>query len=312
MKKNHHIIPLKSQGFCFGVKNSVSLLYNALENSDFPKPFYLLGDLVHNKYVSEFFKAKGVTILKGESKLSLIDNINAGTIVITAHGASDEIKNKILEKGLYLLDTTCPIVKKSINNLIDYAKEGYTILYYGKNKHPETEYALSCSQKVHLIENSNDIANTIHSEKLILMCQTTMSEPKITEMASNIKMIYPKIINKATSCHATKVRQEQLLHILKTYYGNPNTCFLAVGDKMSNNTQKLLETAKEEGNLTSYLIETANDLNFNELKKYHNIIIASGTSTPLAIVNEIVEILNHLDTYKNDSIKSALKGEDYI
>ena len=313
MKKNYRIIPLKNQGFCFGVKNSVSLLYNALDNNEYPKPFYLLGDLVHNKYVSTFFHSKGVTILRGTDKLSLIDKIDNGTIVITAHGASNEIKNKILSKGLTLLDTTCPIVKKAINNLIDYTNAGYTVLYYGKKQHPETDYALSCSNKIYLIENKeNDLKNLQTSDKIILACQTTMSEANISEMSNRIKDIYPKIINKASCCHATKVRQEQLLNVLKTYYKRSDTCLLAIGDKMSNNTQKLLETARTKGQITSFLIETASDLNFSTLKKYQNIIIASGTSTPLAIVREVIEVLNHLDTYKNDTITSALKGEDYI
>ena len=282
-----NLIVLENQGFCFGVTRAIKLCEDNLNS--FKKPIYLLGDLVHNKNVSNYFESLGVTILKGNSRLEMLDKVNSGTVIITAHGVGSNIYNKIKEKGLDLFDCTCPFVKKASDLILEYINNNYDIIYIGKKNHPETEGVISESERIHLIENINDIDNLNIDNHLIgLSNQTTMSIYDIEDIVNKVKEKYPHVVILKTICNATKNRQKELSDCL-TNLNNQEFLCIVIGDPTSNNTLMLEKRAKSFKNGLTIKIEDKNMLDINLVKKYQNVVITSGASTPHVIVNEVID-----------------------
>ena len=169
---------LNPQGYCNGVKRAINICLEALENPNTKKPIYLLGSVIHNKYVNEEFIKKGAIILedKNKTRYELLDQINEGTIIISAHGVSPKVIAKAKDKNLNIIDTTCPNVSIIHNNIIKYLNEGYTCLYIGTNKHPECEGILEINSNIININNITDINNlNINNDKIYITNQTTLS-----------------------------------------------------------------------------------------------------------------------------------------
>ena len=145
-------------GYCKGVVNAIKLAKQTrTENPD--DKIYILGMLVHNSFVSDELASLGIVTLDDsfKNKEELLDEVNEGIIIFTAHGISDKIKNKAAAKDLRYVDATCVDVLKTQNIIRDHLDEGYEIIYFGKKKHPEAEAVLSISDKIHLVTNEKDL-----------------------------------------------------------------------------------------------------------------------------------------------------------
>lgn len=290
--KEKNIIVLKNQGFCFGVKSAIDLLEENINK--LPKPIYLLGNIVHNKFVKKHFEDLGVIVLENDTRINMLNNINSGSVVITAHGVSSSIYRLLEEKKIPYLDTTCPFVKKSSELILEYVNNGYDVVYIGKKKHPETEGIISESNHIHLIENINDL-NLLHinNSKIALSNQTTMSIYDIEEIVNKIKEIYPNIVVLKTICNTTKNRQKELSETLNNLNGD-NTLVFVIGDPTSNNTKMLEKRANGFKNALVFKIEDESMLDANLVKKYSNIVITSGASTPSYIVDKVIDKINNI------------------
>lgn len=283
---NKNIIVLKNQGFCFGVKSAIEMLENNINT--LPKPVYLLGNIVHNKYVKKHFEDLGVIVLENETRSKMLENITHGSVVITAHGVGGDIYKIINDKGLTYLDTTCPFVKKSSELIMEYVNNGYDIIYIGKKNHPETEGVLSESKMIHLIENIEDINSLSISNNLIALSnQTTMSVYDIENIVIKLKEKYPSIVVLKTICNATKNRQKELTDSLEVLNGE-KALVIVIGDPTSNNTRMLEKRANGFKNTLVCKIEDSSMLDMNIVNNYHNIIITSGASTPSYIVDDVI------------------------
>ena len=251
---NKNLIVLKNQGFCFGVTRAIEIVEKNL--TDFKKPIYLLGDLVHNKNVSNYLETLGITILKGQSRLEMLDQVSCGTVIITAHGVGSNIYNKIKEKDLDFFDATCPFVKKSIDLINEYLDLNFDIIYIGKKNHPETEGVISESSNIHLIEKIDDIENLdIKNSKIALSNQTTMSIYDIEDIVNKLKEKYPNLVVLKTICNATKNRQKELSDTLINLNDKEFLC-IVIGDPTSNNTKILEKRAKSLKNGLTIKIES--------------------------------------------------------
>ena len=91
----------KEIGFCYGVKNAIYIVQDLVKDKNIPRPIYLLGDLVHNHHINEYLTSLGIIILKGEKRIDMLDRIESGTVIFTAHGVSQEVRNKAQKIGLY-------------------------------------------------------------------------------------------------------------------------------------------------------------------------------------------------------------------
>ena len=124
------IIKISPQGFCNGVNLALQKVNDTINNPNTKKPIYLLGMIIHNSFVCEELKEKGITILEGKNHLELLDKISEGTIIISAHGVSKNIKKEIVNKGLDLVDATCPIVNNIHDKIFKFLNLEKVLFYF--------------------------------------------------------------------------------------------------------------------------------------------------------------------------------------
>ncbi len=283
------IIIGKTAGFCFGVANAVNKTNKLLnENSN----MFCLGELVHNKQVTEQLEEKG---------LNIIENIMQAkeSVIIRAHGTQKEIYNKAKKIGLNVIDLTCPKVIKIHNVAEEYANDGYYIFLVGNSNHPETIGTISyCGNNAYVIENEENVKKALQSlyeskiKKLIIIAQTTYSLEKFNKIISlvenNLKNKDIKLEIKRTICDATRLRQEETEEI-----SSKVDMMIIIGGRHSSNTNKLYEISKKNCE-NSILIESSKELDINKIKKYNKIGIMAGASTPKKSIDAVVEKLKKI------------------
>jgi 4-hydroxy-3-methylbut-2-enyl diphosphate reductase len=285
-------IKIRPRGYCHGVVNAINTIMEYTEKS-IDKPIAILGMVIHNKQVVEYFQRKGIRTLHDPTKTreELLDEIDDGIVVFTAHGVSPQVRAKAEAKGLEILDTTCTDVVKSHDVVRQLAADGYDILYIGKHNHPESDGAQGISDKVHVIETTQELdALDLDSPKVALTNQTTMSLYDIYQIAERAKERYPDLYFVDEICDATRIRQEAVRN------ANPRIEHLyVVGDRLSNNSRHLAYTALEYANIPSTLIETIDDIDIEQLTQFQVVGVTSGASTPTQVTNEVIAFLQAFD-----------------
>ena len=281
------IIVGKTAGFCYGVKRAVD---GAIEELKKNNNINCLGELVHNKQVIDNLKEKG---------FNFIDKIedSTGATIIRAHGITKNVYEYANKNNIIIKDYTCPNVLKIHEIAENYSKEGYCIFICGSSNHPETIGTISyCGEKFFVIEKEEDIEDALsifnnnNYTKLLLLAQTTYSLQKFEIITEKLKEKLPKnieLIVKNTICKATELRQRETEKISKEV-----DYMIIIGGKNSSNTKKLYEISIQNCK-NSICIETAEELNKENLKKYGKIGIMAGASTPQESIDNVInELLN--------------------
>lgn len=276
----------KSSGFCSGVNLCINSLEKEMNGDD---KIYCLGDIIHNRQVVEHFKEKGLVIIDS------LRNIERGSkVVVRAHGIAKEIYEQANEKGIKLIDLTCPKVFNIRNLIKDDINEETLIILIAKKNHPETISTISfCGNNSKIIEDEEDIYLNIDKmnkyKKLVIIAQTTFNEILFNKYVDIIKKNISDKINvvvKNTICNATSTRQKEVGLLSKR-----KECMIIIGGRNSSNTKKLYDIASINCPNT-FMIETKDDLNISEINKFNDIGIMAGASTPKQIVDEVVDLLN--------------------
>lgn len=274
-------------GYCKGVINAIEIAKKA-RRDNMDAPIYILGMIVHNSYVTEALNTLDIITLddKKKTKEELLDEIDSGIVIFTAHGIAESIKEKATNKGLTIIDASCSDVIKTQDIIKEKIKEGFNILYIGKKNHPEALAVLSISQNIHLISSIDDIKKTQIPEPIFVTNQTTMSIFEIRNINEKIKEKWPKAIICEEICNATSMRQKAIMNL--------KNCDLlyVVGDPRSNNTNKLKQIALDSGIKKVKMIETAKEIDENDLD-VENIYVTAGASTPTYLTNQVIECLNN-------------------
>ena len=207
---------------------------------------------------------------------------------------------KALNKGLDVIDTTCSSVKMIQERLRQTNRE---ILYIGKNNHPESEAVITEFSNAYLIENINDLMPLNKNKPYYMTTQTTMSIYDVKEITDYIHKHFTDVVVESMVCKTTTIRQE-------TLFNQEADLIVIIGDKASSNTQKLYEVAvKHTKHQTVIKIENVNDLAKINLSDYQTALIASGASTPMAIIEEVYQ---YLLLYPNKKAISELTLDDYL
>lgn len=280
---------IEPQGYCGGVTHAIKMAMDAASNNNLKKPIYMLGAIIHNSHVIEDLEKLGIITIekKGLSRLALLDNIDSGTVIFSAHGVSPLVYKKAKEKNLDIIDSTCPYVLMVHNKIKQYLDLGYDCIYIGTSNHPECEGVLGISDKIHFVNNLDDISNLdIKNDKIYATNQTTLSIFDTKKLFNYILELYPNTIVDDKICNATTVRQMAMENQPKC-----DLC-IVVGDLKSSNTKKLVDVSKEKG-IKTILTEDLNSLPKEILKDVNIVNISSGASTPSYIVDEIINYLKN-------------------
>ena len=276
------------RGYCKGVVRAINIAKKA---ADEKKPVYILGMIVHNQYIVNALEELGVHTIdhKGKTRLELLDDIDEGTVIITAHGAGDNVFEKAKGKGLNVIDASCLDVIKTHDLIKDRLASGYEILYIGKKGHPEAEGAIAINEnKIHLITKQSDFETLDQSKKYVITNQTTMSLYDVYDLCEYAKDNLKHVEIEKETCTATKVRQEAI----KNIDDDVDIVFI-VGDPHSNNTKKLASIASDKKEV--HMIESVEDIDTDILKGKTCAAVSSGASTPTYLTNQVISFLKQFD-----------------
>ena len=172
----------ENHGFCYGVKRAVEI---ATEASNEPGRSYTLGPIIHNPQVVDKLKNRGV------SPIEEVSDISEGTMIIRSHGVGPEIYKEAEEKGLHVLDATCPHVKKAQMDAKSVIEDGMTLVILGEKNHPEVKSInLWAKNKGIIIEDEKNAENLQVVEKMGVVVQTTFSQFKFNSIISCIDSIF--------------------------------------------------------------------------------------------------------------------------
>ncbi|OIJ16710.1 4-hydroxy-3-methylbut-2-enyl diphosphate reductase [Anaerobacillus alkalilacustris] len=291
------VIKISPRGYCYGVVDAMVLARQAANNLDLPKPIYILGMIVHNKHVTDAFSEDGIITLDGPNRLEILNKVNKGTVIFTAHGISPEVRKLAKDKGLTTVDATCPDVTKTHDLIKEKTSEGYDVIYIGKKGHPEPEGAIGVAPShVHLVENINDVNKlNIESDKITITNQTTMSQWDVSHIMKAALEKYPKSEIHNEICLATQVRQEAVAEQAKEA-----ELLIVVGDPKSNNSNRLAQVSEEIAGTKAYRISDILELNIDWLKGIKKVAVTSGASTPTPITKEVISFLEKFN--ENDPL----------
>ncbi len=281
------VILSQPRGFCAGVERAIEIVEEALRK--FGPPVYVRHEIVHNPHVVDRLRAKGAVFVQET------DQIPEGAIsIFSAHGVSEAVENHARERGLELLDATCPLVSKVHTEGQRYAKQGLEIILIGHQGHPEIEGTLGrIPGKVHLISEVEDVAalQVTDPEKLAYVTQTTLSVDDTRDVIEALKARFPTITGPATKdiCYATQNRQAAVRELSQHV-----DVLLVIGAHNSSNSNRLREIGEEKG-LPSYLIEDASKLNPDWVRGKKAVGITAGASAPEDLVQELIEALRTIE-----------------
>lgn len=293
MKAFMEVIKISPRGYCYGVVDAMVLALKAAQNINLPRPIHILGMIVHNRHVTEAFEKEDIITLDGPNRLEIIEKVEKGTVIFTAHGVSPEVRARAREKGLTVVDATCPDVTRTHDLIREKAEAGYHIVYIGKKGHPEPEGAVGIApDHVTLIETEEEASRLEldPAQRIVITNQTTMSQWDVKHIINKVLEKYPNAEIHNEICLATQVRQEAVAEQAK----GADLC-IVVGDPRSNNSNRLAQVAEEIAGVKAYRIADVTEIDIEWLKPVQKVAVTSGASTPTPITKEVISYLEQFD-----------------
>ena len=271
------------RGFCAGVNMAIESLDLALASLE--PPIYVYHEIVHNKYVVEHFRGRGVTFVD-----DLADVPFGATLLFSAHGVSPEVRRIARERDLRAIDATCPLVTKVHLEAIKYAQAGYTILLIGHEGHDEVIGTMGeAPEAIILVETPEDVAalQVADERKVAYLTQTTLSVDDANRIIDRLKQRFPDISAppKDDICYATQNRQEAVASL-----ASEADLALVLGSQNSSNSQRLAELARERG-IPAHLIDGPGDLRPDWFEGVGTVLVTAGASAPETVVDQCLEWL---------------------
>lgn len=295
-----NVVDLRPRGYCHGVVRALQMVKKVIQDENYPRPIHILGLIVHNKRITEAFTHFGVISLDDPSKtrLELLDSIDSGTVIMTAHGVSEQVIEKAVSKGLTVVNATCRDVTKVHDAVKTHLDLGYEVIYIGHKNHPEPEGILGISPDISFLTNAVEALNFIQkfpNKPLFVTNQTTLSRYDIDVVLNVLQVKYPTLIFDDDICDATTVRQKAVID------QTPVDLCIVVGDTLSSNSNKLAFVSEHERHIKSYRIEGVSDINPEWFKGIQSISVTSGASTPTKLTNEVIAFLKQFEYEKKDT-----------
>lgn len=286
------VIKISPRGYCYGVVDAMKLASAAADDPNLPRPIYIIGMIVHNQHVVDAFKAKGVITLDGKNRLEIIKQVDKGTVIFTAHGVSPEVRRVAHEKGLTVIDATCPDVTKTHNLIKEKVSQGYKVIYIGKKGHPEPEGAIGVApDSVILVESVDDVERLeLNHDKILVTNQTTMSQWDVEDIMNKVLEKFPHAELNNEICLATQMRQEAVAEQAKLC-----DLTIVVGDPKSNNTNRLVQVSREIAGTPAYRVADVTEIKREWLEGVKVVGVTSGASTPTQVTNEVIKYLEQYD-----------------
>lgn len=277
------VILAQPRGYCAGVVRAIEIVERALVK--YGAPIYVRHEIVHNKHVVDSLKAKGAVFVEE------LDEVPAGAVtVFSAHGVSRAVETDAGQRGLAVLDATCPLVSKVHNQGRRYVEQGRTVVLIGHAGHPEVEGTMGqLDAPVHLVQRIEDVekVDIPVDTPIAYITQTTLSVDDTRGIIAALKRRFPNISGPETKdiCYATQNRQTAVREL-----ANVVDMILVVGASNSSNSNRLREIGKEVG-IPSYLVADGSEVKAEWLEGKSVVGVTAGASAPDVLVDDVISAL---------------------
>lgn len=284
--RSMQVVLAQPRGFCAGVVRAISIVERALEKYD--APIFVRHEIVHNRHVVEDLKGKGARFVDE------IDEIPSGAVTIfSAHGVARSVEDSADNRGLPVIDATCPLVTKVHLQGKRYVGQGRTVILVGHAGHPEVEGTMGqIPGPVHLVQTEEDVlALPIPvNAPVAYVTQTTLSIDDTRGIIDAIKRRFADVVGPGTNdiCYATQNRQTAVRELSKIA-----DVILVVGAKNSSNSNRLREIGEEAG-VPSYLLADGSELKPEWVRGAQVVGLTAGASAPEAMVQDVIASLRAL------------------
>ena len=274
------------RGFCAGVDRAIEIVERAL--SIIGAPVYVRHEVVHNRFVVDDLREKGAVFVQE------LDEVPDGsTVIFSAHGVSREVKETAKKRKLHVFDATCPLVTKVHSEVIQYGKQGKTVILVGHSGHPEVEGTMGqATGDVLLVETVEDVARLAFTDdtSLAFVTQTTLSVDDTSQILDALRKRFPLIEGPKRDdiCYATQNRQDAVRELATIC-----DAILVVGSANSSNSNRLRELAEQEG-AKSVLVDGADDIDSSWVLSAKTVGVTAGASAPEVLVKDVIAKLTDL------------------
>jgi (E)-4-hydroxy-3-methyl-but-2-enyl pyrophosphate reductase len=276
------VLLAEEYGFCFGVERAVDMVEEALAEGGAIRS---LGALIHNSQEMQRLEARGVTTIS-----SPLEADQSATAVIRAHGVTPQVQRELEEKAAHVIDATCPFVTRVQHLAERAAKEGRDVVVAGNPDHPEMIGVVGYAPKnTYVVRDASEVAALPMLRQPLVVSQTTLKLQTFQEVAEAVRAkseTEPQVIN--TICSATRDRQDAA----RALAGEVDA-FYVIGGRHSSNSVKLLAVCQEQC-ARSFLIETADEINPDDLAGVNCVGVTAGASTPNWLIEQVVERLREI------------------
>ncbi len=281
------ILLANPRGFCAGVDRAIEIVEQAL--NAFGAPIYVRHEVVHNRFVVENLKRRGALFVD-----ELHEVPDGSTVIFSAHGVSQAVKQEAESRDLQVFDATCPLVTKVHLQVARHCRNGFEVILIGHKGHPEVEgtmgqYFCPEGRGIHLVETTEDVSRLeVHNpDKLAFVTQTTLSMDDTEQIISALRERFPRIQGprKDDICYATQSRQDAVKRL-----ASQCDVVLVVGSPNSSNSNRLKEIAEKLGK-PAYLVDGPSDLRRDWLRGNHIIGLTAGASAPEVLVKQVLDQL---------------------
>ena len=271
------------RGFCAGVERAIDIVELAL--SVWPHPVYVRREIVHNRLVVETLRQKGAMFVDELDEVP--DN---ATVIFSAHGISPAVRQEAEQRGLRVIDATCPLVTKVHLEAIRYAREGYSIVLIGHEDHDEVIGTLGeAPERIIVVDSVEEVERLVlpDPEKVAYLTQTTLSVDDTRDVIEALRRKFPKIVGPSRDdiCYATQNRQTAVKRLVDDV-----DVLLVIGAANSSNAKRLVEVARTAGT-QAHLINDVRDIQPEWLAGVARVGITAGASTPEILVSQAVATL---------------------
>ena len=283
------ILLANPRGFCAGVDRAIEIVKRAIEI--FGAPIYVRHEVVHNRFVVEDLRQRGAIFVEE------LHEVPAGaTVIFSAHGVSQAVRDEAKSRGFRVFDATCPLVTKVHLEVARISRKGDECVLIGHKGHPEVEGTMGQYDNpeggIYLVESVDDVQHLSvkDPERLHYSTQTTLSVDETKDIMTALRERFPSIQGprKDDICYATQNRQDAVREL-----ASQTDLVLVVGSRNSSNSNRLRELAEKDG-IRSYLIDGAEDIQPLWLEGVAKVGVTAGASAPELLVRQVIERLQTL------------------
>ena len=280
------VLLAEPRGFCAGVDRAIEIVERAIIK--FGAPIYVRHEIVHNTYVVNDLKAKGAIFIE-----DLADVPPGATLVFSAHGVSQAVRQEAAQRGFSVFDATCPLVTKVHVEVAKLHKLGFDFIMIGHKGHPEVEGTMGqLNEGIYLVEDVADAerVQVAQSTKLAVVTQTTLSVDDAAEILAAVKRRFPLVQEPKQQdiCYATQNRQDAIKVLAPGV-----DVVIVVGSPTSSNSNRLRELAQRLGT-DAYMVDVPDDLKAEWFVGKRRVGLTAGASAPDILVQQVIERLRAL------------------